>query len=327
MKNLKLILKSLVNNNACIEGGRKKPWYFAAIMFFLAMIFAILPLFVQTWNTNGDDTFKTYAYGTDQATLRFTEYLNDNNIQMYIKTPDGAENKNDKIIVASKDGVATNVDYEHKIPVKASDGTYTEQIDFKFYYRVEKNETEFTDLIGDQKTSFFIFYQDQIYINLVNFETKAVIKTIVCNKAANKFEDGKSINAMLSTSTDASTKLNETFANWKLFIRDAYNFTRLTAVWQTCAIMGGINAGITLFMGLMIWILTRGKNNPYRLFNLWETQKMSWWAAITPSILALAFGFLIPRFANVLFPMLIGIRVMWLSMKSLRPDGSGYAAE
>lgn len=314
MKTFKLILKSLISNNACIEGGRKKPWYFAAIMFFLSMIFAILPLFVQTMNTKGDDVFANYAYGADVATLRFNEHLENEGLKMYVKT--SGETK----FISCEDsaGLAKNVDFHHYLP----DGVTP---DFNIYYRSEMNQEEFNILLGDQKTSTIFFYQDRIILHLVNLETKAVIKDMVCQNAAKYMEEGRSVNDLLSKETDATARLNETFANWKLFIRDAYNFTRLTAVWQTCAIMGGINAGITLFMGLMIFILTRGKNNPYRLFNLWETQKMSWWAAITPSILALGLGFLIPRFANILFPMLIGIRVMWLSMKSLRPDGSGYA--
>ena len=315
MKTFKLILKSLISNNACIEGGHKKPWYFAVIMFFLAMILAILPLFVQTWKTNGDDIFASYSYGADVATLRFTEQLNNDGLKIYVKT---SLTGNKFISCEDASGNATTVSYSHKV----SDGT---TVDFNFFYRTEMDQAEFDTLLGDQKTSTVFIYPNQIIVHLVNFDSKAVIKDIVCREAAKYLNEGRSINDLLSNETDPTTRINQTFANWKLFIRDAYNFTRLTSVWQTCAIMGAINVGITLFMGLMIWILTRGKNNPYRLFNLWDAQKMSWWAAITPSILALAFGFLIPRFANILFPMLIGIRVMWLSMKSLRPDGSGYA--
>mgnify|MGYP003317293142 CR=1 FL=1 len=325
MKTFKLILKSLISNNACVEGGRKRPWYFAVIMLFLSMIFAILPLFVQTLNTNGDDAFKTYAYGTDQATYRFTEYLNDNKIKMYIKKADGSD---EKILVAENEsGGIQEVDYTHEILVRASDGSETLQPDFLFFYRVTlPSDEQLQLLVGEkQETSFALFTQKEAIFHIVNFDSKAAIQNIVCTNAPKYLEEGTSINDLMSTATDPTVKMNETFSNWKLFIRNAYNYTRLTAVWQTCLIMGGINLGIVLFMGLMIWILTRGKNNPYKHFNLWHTQKMAWWASITPSILALAFGFLIPRFANILFPMLIGIRVMWLSMKSLRPDGSGYA--
>lgn len=316
MKTFKLILKSLISNNACIEGGRKKPWYFAAIMFFLSMIFAILPLFVQTLKVQGDDVFANYSYGADVATLRFNEYLESNNLEIKVKT---SSQGTKYIVCENKETHESSIaDFPHYL----ADGT---TVDFNFFYRSELNEDEFNTLLGDGKISTIFIYEDRLILHLVNFDTKETIEDMVCQNATKYMEDGRSINDLLSKESDATTKLNETFGNWKLFIRDAYNYTRLTGLWQTCAIMGGINVAITLFMGLMIWILTRGKNNPYRLFNLWEAQKMSWWAAITPSILALALGFLIPRFANILFPMLIGIRVMWLSMKSLRPDGTGYA--
>ena len=185
MKNFKLILKSLISNNACIDGGRKKPWYFAVIMFFLAMILAILPLFVQTLNTHGDDAFATYAYGTDQATLRFNEYLEDNGIKMFVKTKEGASDPSEKMITSVRnDGTVAEFQYNHTIPVKGEDGTYSDQVDYMFFYRSVQDETEFNSLIGDQKTSFMFFYPEQVIIHIVNFNTKETIKNIVCNKAA-----------------------------------------------------------------------------------------------------------------------------------------------
>ena len=313
MKTFKLILKSLISNNSCIEGGHKKPWYFAAIMFFLSMIFAILPLFVQTIKTNGDDVFKTYNYGADVATLRFVEDLNYKGLTIVVKS-DSDGNK--FLSCENTDGTSANEDFHH---------SYEGKPDFNIYYRSQMIEEEFNTLLGDGKTNTIFFYQERIILHLVNINTGETITDIVCQNAAKYLEEGKTFNSLLSESTNKTDRLNETFANFKLFIRDAYNFTRLTRLWQTCAIMGGINVGVTLLMGFLIWVLTRGKNNPYRLFNPWHTEKMAWWASITPSILALALGFLIPRFANIIFPMLLGVRVMWLSMKSLRPDGTGYA--
>ena len=318
MKTFKLILKSLISNNACIEGGRKKPWFFATIMLFLSMILAILPLFVSTINTQGDDAFKSYSYGADQAMLRFNEFLEENKYD--IKVEQNEETKEKHFVTTAPDKM---INFSHSVPVSwVGDVT-----DFKFFYRENiPTDAEMKVLVGEkQEISYVFFTSNELVIHLVNFNTKGSIQNIVCTNAPKYIENEKSVSSLLSTDTDPAKRLNDTFANWKLFIRDGYNFTRLTMLWQTCAIMGGINLGITLLMGFMIWILTRGKNNPYKLFNIWECQKMSWWAAITPSILALAFGFLVPRFANILFPMLIGIRVMWLSMKSLRPDGSGYA--
>ena len=92
-------------------------------------------------------------------------------------------------------------------------------------------------------------------------------------------------------------------------------------------IISAVNAGIVLIMGFMLWILTRGKNNPYRLFTVWEAFKMAFWACISPALITVALGFLITNFAATMFPLLVGVRIMWMSMKSLRPDGSGYAAD
>ena len=83
--------------------------------------------------------------------------------------------------------------------------------------------------------------------------------------------------------------------------------------------MLGVNAGISIFMGFMLWVLTRGKNN-LRWFGIWETQKIVGWTTVTPAILTTGLGFLISSFSQVMFPLLLGVRIMWLSMKLLRPE-------
>ena len=296
MKTFKLILKSLISNNACVEGGHKKRWYFAVIMFFLAMVFAILPLFVQTMKTHGDDAFETNTYGLDQAALRFNDKLDEQGLKIYVKTSGGSEKF---ISCETATGEPTVISYSHEVPVKNEDGTFSNVVDFKFDYKAEYNVDEFNAYTeANAKTSFVLIYSDRMVVYLVNVNTKEPIKSIACLNAPKYLDEGTSINALLSTNEDSGAKLNETFNNWKLFIRNAYNHARLTIVWQTCLIFGGINIFVTLLMGFLIWILTRGKNNPNRLFNLWETQKMSWWSTISPAILALGLGFLLKNFTK-----------------------------
>ena len=158
MKNFKLILKSLISNNACIEGGRKKQWFFATIMFFLAMILAILPLFVQTMNNNGDDVFASYSYGADVATLKFNEYLNDSNIKLVVKS-----NSDGNYLDCEG---ATEVKYIHTRPVQTSEGVQ-EQQDYLFFYRKDFNTNTFYDDVGDQTTSFFYLTSNQFLIHIV----------------------------------------------------------------------------------------------------------------------------------------------------------------
>ena len=325
MKNFKLILKSLISNNACIDGGRKKPWYFAVIILVLSMFMAILPLFVQTWNTNGDDVFASNAYGADNTLVALSKDIETKGYNLHV-----VEDVNKEKVFrmeSATEGIINSYEFKHTI--SNPDNQSEPLVDYKVFWRATKEISEdfYNEAKGDGTFSFIIFTENHFYIHVMNISSKATIKDVNCLKAANDFEVGYSVNSLLVKEGTVTDQISKTFANWKAFIRKSYNATRLTGVWQTCLIMGGINLGIVLFMGLMIWILTRGKNNPYRIFNLWETQKTAWWACITPAILALALGFLIKSFANILFPMLIGIRVMWLSMKSLRPDGSGYAGE
>ena len=240
------------------------------------MILAILPLFVSTINTQGDDAFKTYSYGADQAVLRFDEYLEEKGYDIWVEQKEGTEEKHFVTNAPEK-----TINFSHSVPVS----WVGDVVDFLFFYRENiPTDAEMKLLVGEkQEISYVFFTSNELVVHLVNFNTKSSMQNIVCTKAPKYIENGKSVKSLMSAELDPSKRLNETFSNWKLFIRDGYNFTRLTMLWQTCAIMGGINLGITLLMGFMIWILTRGKNNPYRLFNPWDCQKMAWWTSITPS--------------------------------------------
>ena len=278
---------------------------------------------IQTLNSNGDDIFKSYSYGLDTSMYRFAEDINKHDsLKMIIKTSPTEEKF---LSVEGWSEAYPETYYAHTTQIKNAEGIYEDVVDLKVYYRTTYVAEEFNQIVGEGKDTVILMYSDRIFFNFVNISTKAQIKGLSCINAFKYFEDGFDFKSILSTNEDPNVALTETWTNWKSFIRNAYNFNRLTATWQTVCIMGAINIGITGFMGFMIWILTRGKNNPYRIYTIWETQKIAYWCAPTPALLTLAFGFLFTNFANVLFPMLIGVRTMWLSMKSLRPDGSGYA--
>ena len=67
------------------------------------------------------------------------------------------------------------------------------------------------------------------------------------------------------------------------------------------------------------------KHNAYnKTISFWQAMKLTAWTMISPAILGLGLGFLIKSFATAIFPLLLGIRAMWLTMKSFKPDGTGY---
>lgn len=360
MKNFKLILKSLISNPACVEGGRHRPWYFAVTMFVLALLISIVPVFVQTFTKNGDSIVSNNRYGIDTITCEFVEDINDKGLTIKIENYDSGKRMN---IVTAKEqwdvlckntaegstqytswGTDTNGNncWSHKY--YASDGSL--HIDFQIYLLKESeftnadflntiNYSKVTDAEGNVKqekrtSSYLLISEKSAAMYIQNVELGKDVGSIYGNY--NYVPDDFSINSLNGgighaqaaalEPAQAKEYKDNTWSNWKKFFVDFYNDTRLNMTWQTTLLMVGINAGLVLFMGLMIWFLTRGKNNPFRIYTIWESMKISAWASISPAILTCGLSFLITSFTQVFFALFLGIRIMWLSMKTLRPDST-----
>ena len=80
-----------------------------------------------------------------------------------------------------------------------------------------------------------------------------------------------------------------------------------------------MNAVIVLIFGGTLFLMTRGKNNPNKHFKFVETLKLAFFASLAPAILTLVAGFIWTQYASFAFVALMSIRLMWLSMKTLRP--------
>lgn len=323
MKNFKLILKSFISNHACVEGGRTKPWYFAVIMFFFAMLLSIIPIFVQTYTRQGDSLVATNSYQMDVSSQRFLEELNKKGIEMKVQ--------NKQLIV---DEEKWNASFTDKDP--SGNNCYIHQhldaynkeyyADLGVYYipsvkltdDVYKSITTFPTTNEDGEVvrtnrnySFIVFTEKTVSIYIYAKSASKSIGTIIGDYKS--LEDGYTINSILGDN------LESTWGSWKAFYRKAYDSSRLELSWKTPLIMLAVNAGISIFMGFMLWVLTRGKNN-LNWFGVWETQKIVAWCTLSPAILTTGLGFLLASFSQVMFPLLLGVRIMWLSMKLLRPE-------
>ena len=315
MKNVKLFLKSLFSNNAAIDGARKKPWYAALIIFFFSVVLSVIPNTVLELKKHGDKYFESTTYDTQEAVTEFSTYLQtlDKDV-FYVKT--NKEGK--KYLVANE-----TIRFERY-------NTKDKQVDFVFQYSQNKNVDKYIATYTDSKTSkgvsYFLFTPDTLYIRILDPNDHKTEKIKMSWIDAYKKVENDQIKKALVTGKDITQNAQKTWENWKILIKNFFNQTRLRAAALQLAVISAVNVGITLIMGFMVWILTRGKNNPYRLFTVWESFKISFWSSSSPAILTVGLGFLISRFGSTLFALLLGVRVMWLTMKSLRPDGSGYAA-
>ena len=106
---------------------------------------------------------------------------------------------------------------------------------------------------------------------------------------------------------------------WADVMNKSYHPAKVAATWQYTGIFAGIDVGLIVLFGLITFLMTRGKRNPFRIYTFWETQKMAYWASFTPAILSLALGFWLTQYAFIFFMFAYGMRMMWMSMKSMRP--------
>ena len=310
MKNVKLFFQTLVNNNAAIDAGRKKPWYAAIILFFLSIVLSVIPSTVIELRKHGDKNFDSTTFLANQAVTDFAEELQ-------------KEQYANKMYVIKEDKTSTLVADASLV----YDWSY-QSATYKF--RFSSNEDAESTILSLQaeKVSFFIFTPDRVYISILDPNNPDTAKVqLTCVNAYKKVGENEIKESFVKVDGDSTETYNKTWANWKVLIRKFYNQSRLRYAGSRLLIMSAVNVGIILIMSFMLWVLTRGKNNPYRIFTVWECFKTVFWASLAPAILTTGLGFLIQSFASTMFPLLLGVRVMWLSMKSLRPDGSGYAAE
>jgi hypothetical protein len=108
--------------------------------------------------------------------------------------------------------------------------------------------------------------------------------------------------------------------NWKEVFNEGYIHSRNYATLTSSLIFLGVYAGLSFFMGLMIFLLTRGKKNTFNYLTFWTCFKINSWASVAPGILALVLGFMVPSYAMMFFIILHGLRTMWLTTKQLRPQ-------
>ena len=356
MKNFKLILKSLINNNACIEGGRTKPWYFAIIMLFVSMILCLVPSIVSSATKSGDDFVKSSTNNYEVGVLRFVEELRKQDISLTIKDVEGK-----KQMIATKGELTGEAAWNAAFPnVNTQDvHCYTHynadnKIDFQAFYFAEPiNDTNWKKIsydatysVDDQGNEVETLTARTTSFLCLGLDTaRGVVYTSAGSATSSSFygdykyfSDGYTINDLGTITIDEHTYhgdevialgeqayadyRNKSWEDWKDFYRTGFLTYKFTSLWQTNLILLGVNIGITFFMGLMLFILTRGKANPYRVYNFWDTQKMVYWGTPTVAVLALVGG-LIPffsQFAQVIYPLLLGVRIMWMSMKSLNPQ-------
>ena len=331
-------LSTLIKNDAVVDVGRNWKWYLPVVMAILAIIIAVIPILTQNMSVQAGNSFFGTSYGYETGLVHFQQEIDDKNVSLVIA---------DKKLTNPNDTWAAQIKNEADEPWYTYKETGTNEVTFEVFYnytanisdtdflsRITGNKNPITEAVrslndkGEAKsyiTAFLFLGKESFYCSSrkldgsqgttvsglydhhEGFDLKSLAKKTIAGEdiAADKF----GTRAYLSIIT----------SSWTTFVNDGYNSTKIKRAWSMTGIVAGIDAGGIIIMGLLLFILTRGKRNPYRIFTFWQTQKMSYTASFTPAILGMILGFIMAQFASFSFLIVFAFRIMWMSMRTLSP--------
>lgn len=351
--------KGIISNQSVIDGSKESPWWVAAIFFVFSVIVPLIPGFAKMSQTNGGGYLSSVNYGLDTTLTSFaydkyksedTDFFVENG-KLLAYNREGITPKDD-VFVTPDDAYITSYNEEYKYTTSEGkillrvflwEGLSSSKLSkyvtaiTKQKYKLDGNTPYAPD---DEKGTKY--YTPNLVVLTPNTMAVALYKYGTTTQAATSLggldwtnTSGKVgllarllKHGIASGDIDSLNK-NEYITEYRVktmkqFVylnNEVYLNQKTRTKWANTGIYAGIYAGVIVFLGLMVFVLTRGKNNPFKYLNIWHCQKIAWWAAFTPAILGmiLAFVFSGNMIGQMAFILLISLRVMWLSMKQLRP--------
>ena len=331
-------LSTLIKNDAVVDVGRNWKWYLPVVLAILSIIIAVIPILTQNMSVQAGNSFFGTSYGYETGLVHFQEEIDDKNVSLVIA---------DKKLTNPGDSWASQIKTEADEPWYTYKQTGTNEVTFEVFYNYTANisDTDFLNRITGNKNPFTEAVRSlkddgsaKPYITAFLFLGK---ESFYCSSRKLDGSQGASVSGLydhhegldlkiLAKKTIAGADiaaekfgtreyLSIVTASWTTFVNDGYNSTKVKRAWSMTGIVAGIDAGGIILMGLLLFLLTRGKRNPYRIFTFWQTQKMSYTASFTPAILGMILGFIMSQFASFSFLIVFAFRIMWMSMRTLSP--------
>ncbi len=124
----------------------------------------------------------------------------------------------------------------------------------------------------------------------------------------------------VSYESDPRAYVNEVRLAWRQVFHDGAAYGVMINGLTWVGIVAAIFVALTFILGLTVFLMTRGKRNPFNVYTFWQSQKIAYWASFTPAVLAMILSFIVPSWAILFYIFLFGMRIMWMSMRSLRPQ-------
>ncbi len=339
--------KSLFSNQAAIEASKTSKWWTIVIFILIAAMLPVIPLTVSAAKVDGSNYLGTNLQGMDTQLTLASEYFQENKQDFVI-----GEDQELHYLDEGEDVSASFKDQEEyaDYSIYRNIGHVSGQIELEVFYTSDtreevkhlvnyltsdsyimvKHSTEIKGKDSDVPAhdtyhpSFMILAKHGLYIYI--YQNDSLTLSAYTNFTSD-WKNVKKGTSIIDFTLDVDSKLvkgstkyyEAVFDNWSVIVDKSYETSKGENVLRSTFIYLGIYLALVLFMGLMIFLLTRGKKNIFNYLKFWDCLKITAWASLCPAILAMILGFLLASYAVMFFIILLGLRMMWLSMKQLRP--------
>ncbi len=337
--------KGIISNQACVDNGKEAPWWLAILFLLFSVIIPLIPNHVQLANSYGASFLNSGTFGIDVGLARASVQLKKDGQTLNVEggnlTYSGTGELNP---IYSYTNPLTGQYTFMMYYTEETGSAFTSFVNVisKTQYTVGtttvydketagENDTPYvpTFVVLSKKTLAAATYKENS-IKLVGSTTTGLNwnntkKGDLVERALAKFTDdiGNPITDFSSFNLDTISldNVKAAYKAWTGVFNETYVEQRDKTKWTNTGIYAAVYAGLMFFLGLMVFILTRGKNNPNSSLNFWICQKISYFLGFTPAVLALIIGFIFS--GNIIgqmgFIMLLSLRTMWASMRQLRP--------
>ena len=354
MQQLKRIFSSLFNNGTVMEGA-KQPWYLAVLLFFVSMVLATSPTYTQIANQDGSDFLSGTLFSIDNGLQVFSESLDEEGVDLIVrKTTINDEERVSLVNEGTTWSTAFTSVNNNDASFPSFMYTVNGDVRLRVYYQGALSDEDSTAFInaltaleaGNDAISSFMFlgttslyvyvYQPlalangtatgSSYVSGFSGTYDAVplgtnLASFIAQDLDGNFVDPSTQN------TDYQAYADRVFENWKQFFDQSYEFSRGFLLWAQTGLTFAVNMIMALMMSVVIFIMTRGKMNPNRSIKFFEALKIGAWSLLSPALLTVIAGGLFPEFAPTAFVLFVGLRLMWLSSKYLRPLETAVAVK
>jgi hypothetical protein len=342
MKTLKLIFQSLFGNEPIMQ-ARNQPWYIALIIFIVSILLATYPTYSQISNREGSSFLSGNTFSIENALVLFTETLEEEGVRLIVTSR--TENEEPVYELSNQGIVWADVFTETLTEYPAFpffQYAVNDEVRLRVFY--QSNQTDeatgaFANAllalpIGDDNiTSFLLLGKAAVYMYVYNpaaltantatgesfitafsgTYTEVPVSTNLGNFVVIDV-DGNTINQ-----SDLMLYTQLVFNNWLNFFDQSFAYSKSVLLLAQTGLTLVVNAIMAFMMSLVIFIMTRGKTNPNKHFKFGETMKIGAWSLLSPALLTIVAGALFPEFAGTAFVLFVGLRLMWLSSRYLRP--------